>query len=110
MLGRECVPERDRVPSLQCYGYPLEQEHVLLLFLGHLCDSSFYFGDNLDRFLVPRSSSFGCDWRKLMGLCRFLLLRRLVFCCSIFRRRCCFRCIVDVRVGIGVSDGDVPRH
>ena len=31
MLGRECVPERDRVPSLQYYGYPLEQEHGLLL-------------------------------------------------------------------------------
>ena len=31
MLGRDCVPERDRVPSLQCFGYPLEQEHGLLL-------------------------------------------------------------------------------
>ena len=35
-LRRECVPERDRIPSLQCYGYPLEQEYGLLLLVGYL--------------------------------------------------------------------------
>ena len=48
MLGRECVPERDRIPSLQCYGYTLEQEHGLLLLVGYLSDSSSHFGDKLD--------------------------------------------------------------
>ena len=62
MLGRGCVPERDRVPSLQCYGYPLGQEHDLLLLVDYLSDSSSNFGDKLDRFLVPRSSSFNCYW------------------------------------------------
>ena len=71
MLERECVPERDHVPSLQYYGYPLEQEHGLLLFLGYLCDSSSHFGDKLDCFLVPRSSSFNCYWRKLVSLYQF---------------------------------------
>ena len=56
MFGRECVPERDRVPSLECYRYPREQEHGLLLLVGHLSDSSSHFGDKLDCFLVPRSS------------------------------------------------------
>ena len=64
MLGRECVPERDRVPSLQCYGYPPEQEHGLLLLVGYLSDSSSHFGDKLDCFLVPRSSGFNCFWRE----------------------------------------------
>ena len=52
MLGRECVSERDRVPSLQCYGYHLEQEPGLLLVLGYLSDFSSHFGDKLDCFLV----------------------------------------------------------
>ena len=52
MFGREWVPERDRVLSLQCYGYPLEQEHGLLLLVGHLSDSSSHFGDKLDCLLL----------------------------------------------------------
>ena len=63
MLGRECVPKR--VPSLQCYGYPLEQEHGLVLLLGCLCDSSSHFGDKLDCFIVPRppvSIAIGANW------------------------------------------------
>ena len=43
MLGRKCVPERDRVPSLQCYGYPLEQEHGLLFLVGYLSDNYHYY-------------------------------------------------------------------
>ena len=74
MLERECVPERDRVPCLQCYGYPLEQEHGLLLLVGYLSDSSSHFGDKLDCFLVPRSSGFNCNWCKLVGLCQFSVL------------------------------------
>ena len=110
MLGRECVSERDRVSSLQCYGYPLEQKHGLLLLVGYLSDSSSHFEDKLDCFLVPRSSGFNCYWRKLVGLCQFMVLRRLVVCGSVCRRRCCCRCVGDVRVGVGVRDGDVPRH
>ena len=67
MLGWECVPERDRVPSLQCYGYPLEQEHGLLLLVGYLSDSSSHVGDKLDCLLVPRSFGFNCYWRILVG-------------------------------------------
>ena len=110
MLGRECVPERDRVPSLQCYGYPLEQEHGLLLLVGYLSDSSSHFGDKLDCFLVPRSFGFNCYLRKLVGLCQFSVLRRLVVYGSVCRRRCCCRCVGDLRVGVDVRDGDVPRH
>ena len=43
MLERECVPERDRVPSLQCYEYPLEEEHGLLLLVGYLSDYYYFF-------------------------------------------------------------------
>ena len=109
MFGRECVPERDRVPSLQCYGFPLEQEHGLLLLFGYLSDSSSHFGDSLDCFFVPSFSGFNCYWRKLVGLCQFLVLRRLVIRCSVCRRRCCCSCVGDVRVGVGLRDGDVPR-
>ena len=73
MLGRECIPEQDRVPSLQCYGYPLEQEYGLLLLFGYLSDSSSHFGYKLDCFLVPRSSGFNCYWHKFVGLCQFLV-------------------------------------
>ena len=78
MLGREYVPERDRVPSRKYYVYPLEQGHGLLLLVGYLSDSSSHFGDKLDCFLVSRSSGFNCYRRKLVGLCQFLVLRRLV--------------------------------
>ena len=78
MLGPEYIPERDRVPSLQCYGYPLEQEHGLLLLVGYLSDSSSYFGDKLDCFVVPCSSGFNCYWRKLVSLCQFLVLAVLL--------------------------------
>ena len=61
MLGRECVPECDRVPSLQCYGYPLEQEHGLLLLIGYLSDSSSHFGDKLD-CAPPVSIAIGANW------------------------------------------------
>ena len=86
MLGRECVPERDRVLSMQCYGYPLEQEHGLLLLVGYLSDSSSHIGDKLDCFLVPHSSGCNCYWRKLVGLCQFLVFRRLVVCGLVCRR------------------------
>ena len=95
MARRECVPERDRVPSLQCYGYPLEQEHGLLLLVGYLSDSSFHFGDKLDCLLVPRSSGFNSYWCKFVGLSQFLVLRRLVVCGSVCRRRCCCHSVGD---------------
>ena len=65
MLGRECVPGRDRVPSLQCYGYPLEQKHGLLLLVGYLSDSSSHFGDKLDCFSLHAPSlsiAIGANW------------------------------------------------
>ena len=65
MLGREYVPGRDRVPSLHCYGYPLEQEHGLLLLVGYLSDflptseinsTAFSFHD------PPVSIAIGANW------------------------------------------------
>ena len=113
MLGRECVPERDRVPSLQCYGYPLEQEHGLLLLVDYLSDSSSHFGDKLDCFLVPRSSGFNCYWLKICG--SLPVLGTSPSCClwlglpPPMPLSLC-RCVGDVRVGVGVRDGDVSRH
>ena len=101
MLGRKCVPERDRVPSLQCYGYPLEQEHGLQLLVGYLSDSSSHFVDKLDCVLDPRSSSFNCYWRKFGSL---PVLGTSPSCCLRLGLppRCCCRCVGDVRVGVGV--------
>ena len=65
MLGVEYVPERDRVPSLQCYGYPLEQEHGLLLLVGYLSDSSSNLEINSTAFsfhATPVSIAIGANW------------------------------------------------
>ena len=64
LLCVKCAKEGDRIPPLESYGQPLEQEHRLSCVLSDCGSASANFLDQFDGRLVPGASSLHATGKK----------------------------------------------